>query len=454
MQLVQLSLGGCLLPTLGVLDGEHHHQGEGGHGDLEGHHPLVGKPEHAADDQEDHQEQHPGDGHRRHRAVVVDAVEHLADQRQLGGAPRDVPARRRCLVRFTVSICREATGRVRRGRPARTAAHTSGTSLRCPCAVPAQPVDPRSDPVIHDPRRALPAGWVEATARGFGPFITEVTMEGRDGRRAVWSSRHHRKRSTSPDGSTWWAPRALGWWMAVLFAIGSACFAGAAIPTLADHIGSVADNSIYFVGSIFFTTAGLLQYGQVVGADDPTLSGAGARLRRLATWSPHRIDWLAAAVQSVGTVFFNISTAHALEHRGHHHPGPEPRHLATRRPRVHLLPRLQLPLVRRGVPRILAVDAPGPLLVDHRGQPGRIGGLRRVGGRLPVRGPRPDPQHSTGPRSAPSSAACASSVPRSCSFPNAPRRPGRTNLRPPKSCPQRPPVAEPIRSDRAELHVP
>jgi hypothetical protein len=100
--------------------------------------------------------------------------------------------------------------------------------------------------------------------------------------------------------------------MAVLFAIGSACFAGAAIPTLADHIGSVADNSIYFVGSLFFTTAGLLQYGQVVGADDPTLSGAGARLRRLATWSPHRIDWLAAAVQSAGTLFFNISTAHAL----------------------------------------------------------------------------------------------------------------------------------------------
>lgn len=46
--------------------------------------------------------------------------------------------------------------------------------------------------------------------------------------------------------------------------------------------------------------------------DDPALSGTAAYLRHLATWSPHRIDWLAAAVQSVGTVFFNISTAHAL----------------------------------------------------------------------------------------------------------------------------------------------
>ncbi len=50
----------------------------------------------------------------------------------------------------------------------------------------------------------------------------------------------------------------------------------------------------------------------MVGADDPALHGAGHRLRRLASWSPHRIDWLAAAVQSVGNVFFNISTIHAL----------------------------------------------------------------------------------------------------------------------------------------------
>jgi len=166
--------------------------------------------------------------------------------------------------------------------------------------------------VIHDPRRALPEGWVPATSRGFGPFTTEQVMEGRDGSRAVWSSRHHRKRSPSPGGSTWWAPRALGWWMGVLFAIGSACFAVAAVPTFAHHIGATADDAIYFVGSIFFTSAGLLQYGQVAGADDAAISGVGARLRRLATWSPHRIDWLAAAVQSVGTVFFNVSTAHAL----------------------------------------------------------------------------------------------------------------------------------------------
>jgi len=166
--------------------------------------------------------------------------------------------------------------------------------------------------MIHDPRRALPDGWARTASRGFGPFTTELTLIREDGVEAVWNSRHHRKRSASPVGSTWWAPRAIGWWMGVLFAIGSACFAVAALPGFASAVGAVTDDTVYVVGSLFFTTAGLLQYGQVVGADDPTLHGAGPRLRRLASWEPHRIDWLAAAVQSVGTVFFNISTIHAL----------------------------------------------------------------------------------------------------------------------------------------------
>ena len=166
--------------------------------------------------------------------------------------------------------------------------------------------------MIHDPRCTPPGGWATVARRGFGPFTTELTLVGADGVRAVWDSRHHRKRAMSPDGSTWWAPRALGWWMAMLFAIGSACFAAAAVPALADAIGPTTDNAVYFIGSVFFTSAGLLQYAQVVGADDPALHGAGARLRRMATWSPHRIDWLAAAVQTLGTLFFNISTGHAL----------------------------------------------------------------------------------------------------------------------------------------------
>lgn len=154
--------------------------------------------------------------------------------------------------------------------------------------------------------------WEEIGSRGFGPFVTERTVRFADGTVARWDSRRERKRARTDTESTWWAPQALGWWIAVLFAIGSTCFAVAAVPAVASGVGVRTDNLVYFVGSLFFTTAGLLLYAQVVGADAPDAAGRGGRVRRLFVVQPHRIDWLAAAVQSVGTVFFNISTGHAL----------------------------------------------------------------------------------------------------------------------------------------------
>ena len=165
---------------------------------------------------------------------------------------------------------------------------------------------------VSTSRQLFPTGAEVLSARGLGPFITERRLRLADGTIARWESRFERKRARTSTESTWWAPRALGWWMAVLFAIGSACFAGAAVPAVASTVGAGTDNLIYFVGSIFFTTAGLLQYGQVVGIDAPGTEGFPRRARRLCSFEPHRIDWLAAAVQSLGTVFFNISTGHAL----------------------------------------------------------------------------------------------------------------------------------------------
>ena len=159
---------------------------------------------------------------------------------------------------------------------------------------------------------ALRRDWEEVSTRGFGPFVTERTLRLADGTVARWDSRRARKRSPTPDGSTWWAPRALGWWIAVLFAIGSACFAVAAVPGFATAVGVRTDNLVYFVGSIFFTTAGLLLYGQVVATTPPGAEVTGGRVRRLFVPQPHRIDWLAAVIQSVGTLFFNVSTGHAL----------------------------------------------------------------------------------------------------------------------------------------------
>ena len=84
-------------------------------------------------------------------------------------------------------------------------------------------------------------------------------------------------------------------WIAILFAVGSACFALGAAPSFVDAVGADADSVTFFVGSLFFTSAATLQW--LAGRADPD--------RR-------RIDGWAALVQLAGTVFFNVSTFDAM----------------------------------------------------------------------------------------------------------------------------------------------
>jgi hypothetical protein len=94
-----------------------------------------------------------------------------------------------------------------------------------------------------------------------------------------------------PEGSVWWRPHRRAWWMAVLFAVGSLCFALAALAAQwASNPRSRIDVT-FFAGSILFTAAACLQYLEA------------AKLERLA-----------AAVQLLGTIFFNISTFAAMKH--------------------------------------------------------------------------------------------------------------------------------------------
>jgi hypothetical protein len=97
----------------------------------------------------------------------------------------------------------------------------------------------------------------------------------------------------------------------VLFAIGSTCFLVGPFPGFEQLVGSGADGVVFFVGSIFFTSAALLQYLEAANADP----GPGTRRRRmrLLTFEPRRIDWWSTGVQLLGTIFFNVSTFRALE---------------------------------------------------------------------------------------------------------------------------------------------
>jgi drug/metabolite transporter (DMT)-like permease len=97
------------------------------------------------------------------------------------------------------------------------------------------------------------------------------------------------------------------------FAIGSLCFALGALPGYGRLVDAEADNVTYFVGSLFFTAAAFVQL---------RLSGrwrAGA-WRSREDWD----DWWSAAIQFVGTLCFNVSTAAALfahltEEQASHH---------------------------------------------------------------------------------------------------------------------------------------
>jgi hypothetical protein len=78
----------------------------------------------------------------------------------------------------------------------------------------------------------------------------------------------------------------------ILFMIGSGCFAVASLPG-ASSVSDKAVGVIYFVGSLFFTTAASEQLR--------TARGEGNAVR-------------AAAVQFAGTLFFNVSTFAAMYH--------------------------------------------------------------------------------------------------------------------------------------------
>ena len=87
-------------------------------------------------------------------------------------------------------------------------------------------------------------------------------------------------------------------WMALFFALGSACFLVGPFPGYVQLVGESADAITFFVGSILFTVGGGLQ---------SWLAWPDRRSRR-----GGRAGWWAAIVQSAGTLFFNVTTYQAM----------------------------------------------------------------------------------------------------------------------------------------------
>jgi len=141
--------------------------------------------------------------------------------------------------------------------------------------------------------------------------LTYVDHVRPDGLVVRWESRRHRKHQAAAQaGSTWWAPQARGWWIAVLFAVGSLLFAVGSIPRYVTAVGLGWDALTYFIGSLFFTSAAFLSYREAVDAAPPEQN---PRRRRFFVYQPRRIDWWATGVQLIGTLYFNVSTGVATQ---------------------------------------------------------------------------------------------------------------------------------------------
>ena len=154
----------------------------------------------------------------------------------------------------------------------------------------------------------VPETWLAEEHSTVGPFVTRETYRLKDGSRRRWSSRRHRKgHERLTEHTVLWQPRTLGWWIAVLFAIGSFLFALGVVPSYARAVGAVPDAWTFFVGSLFFTSAGYLQFVQAINAP-PDPGGTERMAFRLFAWEPHRIDFWACGIQSLGTLWFNWST--------------------------------------------------------------------------------------------------------------------------------------------------
>jgi len=171
-----------------------------------------------------------------------------------------------------------------------------------------------------------------------GPgYVTKAIHSLANGAQKIITSRRHRKGRgamlVTPEGgpspaarhrNPWlcfWAPSRLTWWVAVLFITGSACFSVAGYYiTYPENLpaaltGAMTLDWVFFIGSIFFTSAAFCQLLESINAGESEglfeEEEPSSDFQWLA-WHPQRIGYMACLVQLIGTVMFNFNTGNAF----------------------------------------------------------------------------------------------------------------------------------------------
>ena len=227
----------------------------------------------------------------------------------------------------------------------------------------------------------LPEGWTRVSAQGPGPFVTREVFRGPDGTEVQWSSRAHRKRAQGSARSqpVWWRPRTRGWWMAVLFSIGSACFVYGGVASQWRGSSHTGIGITFFVGSLFFTSAAYLQYAEAANVQhdvDPRQATPAMAAGVLGA----RSDRLAGRGRAARSARCCSTSARSPRSIITSHPSGQRPGVGARRVRIDRIPDRQSAGVRRGLPSLVLPALPVAGVVDRRDQPARLGRVWDLGG--------------------------------------------------------------------------
>jgi len=165
----------------------------------------------------------------------------------------------------------------------------------------------------------------------FGPFVTQLLKSGYNDRLHLRSSRRFRrgmqdllldrkgkvkKKISKLSLLLAIRPDLLSWWIGTLFMIGSLLFVAGSVMQLylSTHFTSLTINLIYFIGSVFFTSAAYGQLLQAINANIALLPSAREKQKSWKWWARglRSPGFLSAFTQFAGTILFNVNTFDAF----------------------------------------------------------------------------------------------------------------------------------------------
>ena len=154
----------------------------------------------------------------------------------------------------------------------------------------------------HRNRKNMPKDAKILEWHGFLGFPTRIRYQLTNMEEVEWVSRKQRKRRRFPfAGQTraWWESERISQWMCVLFMIGSFAFTLGALLCFDLSLPALVPAVIFFVGSLFFTSASYLQFLEAINVPDSAARAVAGEKKqaRYFAWEPDRIDWWSTRVQ-------------------------------------------------------------------------------------------------------------------------------------------------------------